>query len=73
MMFVWLNPVFFDWVQIGQELNFFIISMGSVEIIKSAYSIRNAKKTVNYDVIIIVFMNVHTKIKLVKLYSKAHK
>jgi|SaaInlV_100m_DNA_4_1039707.scaffolds.fasta_scaffold170531_2 hypothetical protein len=73
MMFVWLNPVFFDWVQIGQELNSFIISMGSVEIIKSAYSIRNAKKTVNYDVIIIVFMNVHTKIKLVKLYSKAHK
>jgi len=72
-MFVWLNPVFFDWVQIGQELNSFIISMGSVEIIKSAYSIRNAKKTVNYDVIIIVFMNVHTKIKLVKLYSKAHK
>ena len=73
MMFVWLNPVFFDWVQIGQELNSFIISMGSVEIIKSAYSIRNAKKTVNCDVIIIVFMNVHTKIKLVKLYSKAHK
>ena len=66
MMFVWLNPVFFDWAQIGQELNSFIISMGSVEIIKSAYSIRNAKKTVNYDAIIIVFMNVQMKIELAK-------
>jgi len=40
--------------------------MGCGEITKSAGSIINLKKTVNYDAIVIVFMNVQMKIELAK-------